>query len=54
MNAWKTDGEFECTQKFVTEMHSGLDICARDVHVPEVEQYIRRLKEPIRSVFNAL
>jgi len=48
------DGQFECITKHM-EMHRiNINITGRDEPVPEVERYIRTVKERMRAIVNTL
>ena len=46
------DGEFEPLRADLADVGSHLNVTAEDEHVPEVERYIRTLKERARSTYN--
>jgi hypothetical protein len=49
------DGEFECTRgALATDLHSNLNICGEDEHVPDIERCIRTIKERTRCTYNVL
>jgi len=48
------DGQFENISNDVLGLGISMNITGRDEHVPEVERYIRTLKERIRGVYNTL
>jgi hypothetical protein len=48
------DSEFECTRGAVaTHLHSELNICGEDEHVPDIERCIRTTKERTRCTYNS-
>jgi Reverse transcriptase (RNA-dependent DNA polymerase)/Zinc knuckle len=48
------DGQFEGLKNELSGLGVRLNITGRQEHVPEIERYIRTLKERIRSVYNGL
>jgi hypothetical protein len=48
------DGQFDSLRYTLSGLGINLNIVARQEHVPEVERYIRTLKERVRSVYNTL
>ena len=48
------DGEFEALRGDLAEAGSQLNITAENEHVPEVERYIRTLKERTRATYNTV
>jgi hypothetical protein len=47
------DSEFECTPGAIaTDLHSELNICGEDEHVPDIERCIRTVKERTRCTYN--
>ena len=48
------DGQFETFKNELSGLGISLNTVARQEHVPEVERFIRTLKERIRSVYNTL
>ena len=48
------DGQFEPTRGDLAVMGILLNTVLADEHVPEVERYIRTIKERVRSVYNSL
>jgi len=48
------DGEFQPLRGILADATSQLNITAEDEHVPEVERYIRTLKERTRATYNVL
>ena len=48
------DGEFEPLRAILADAGSQLNIAAEDEHVPQVERYIRTLKERTRATYNTL
>jgi hypothetical protein len=48
------DSEFEFTRGAVaTDLHSELNICGEDKHVPDIERCIRTVKERARCTYNS-
>jgi hypothetical protein len=47
------DGEFEAMRGKLAEMGMELNCTSRDEHVPEVERYIRTVKERVRFMVNS-
>jgi hypothetical protein len=48
------DGEFEPLRADLADAQARLNITAEDEHVPEVERYIRTIKERVRATYNTL
>jgi hypothetical protein len=48
------DGQFEHLREHLADLRINLNITSRNEHVPEVERYIRTLKERTRSIYNTL
>jgi hypothetical protein len=48
------DGQFDSLRNTLSGLGINLNIVARQEHVPDVERYIRTLKERVRSVYNTL
>jgi hypothetical protein len=48
------DGQFDSLRYTLSGLGIHLNIVASQEHVPEVERYIRTLKERVRSVYNTL
>jgi hypothetical protein len=48
------DGEFESLRAALADAHASLNITAEDEHVPEIERYIRTVKERTRCVYNVV
>ena len=48
------DGEFETLRGELSALQLTLNTASNDEHVPEVERYIRTLKERVRCVYNTL
>ena len=48
------DGEFESLRADLADLGTQLNVTAEDEHVPEVERYIRTLKERARSAYNVV
>jgi len=48
------DGEFEHLDPSAILLGVSLNIVSNDEHVPEIERYIRTIKECMRSVYNLL
>jgi hypothetical protein len=46
------DGEFESLRATLADAQSSLNVTAEDEHVPEIERYIRTIKERTRCVYN--
>ena len=46
--------QFKCIRKHMEMTGINLNTTARDEHVPEIEQYIRKIKERIRATTNML
>jgi len=44
------DGGFECIRNNLANMGISLNISSRNEHVPEVERYIRTIKERVRVI----
>jgi len=42
------DGQFKHIQQIIEEKGISMNICAANEHVPEVERYIRTIKERVR------
>jgi hypothetical protein len=49
-----TDGEFESMREDLLDLGMELNVFSNDEHVPEVEWYIRTIKERTRCVYNTL
>jgi hypothetical protein len=48
------DGQFECLRPGITELGAALNVAAPEEHVPDVERYIRTIKERARAIVNTL
>lgn len=48
------NGEFEHLQADLADVHAQLNVTSEDEHVPEVERYIRTIKECTRAVYNTV
>ena len=48
------DGQFEPLRGDLAGLNIGLQVAGHDDHVPEVERYIRTLKERVRAIYNTL
>jgi hypothetical protein len=48
------DGEFETLRATVADAHASLNITSESEHVPEIERYIRTLKERSRGAYNTV
>ena len=48
------DGQFESMRGDIANLHVHLHIVARDEHVPEIERYIRTIKERTRASYNVM
>jgi hypothetical protein len=48
------DGEFEHLRADLADVHAQLNITSENEHVPEVERYIRTIKERARAVYNTV
>jgi len=48
------DGAFECIRNGLSEIGIALNIVSRNEQVPEVEPYIRTIKEWVRAIKNTL
>jgi len=48
------DGQFENTQKHIEQMGIILNVTSHDKHVPEIERFIRTVKERVRAMVNTL
>ena len=48
------NGQFEHARKHIEQMGIMLNITSRDEHVPEIERYIRTVKERVRAIVNTL
>jgi len=44
------DGGFECIRNSLADMGISLNVASRNEHVPEVERYIRTIKERVRAI----
>jgi len=52
--AMLADGQFKHIQQIIEQKGIMLNICAANEHVPEIERYIRTIKERIRSIATTL
>jgi hypothetical protein len=48
------DGEFECLRGAMAGLGVTLNTASHDEHVPDIERYIRTVKERTRSIYNTL
>jgi hypothetical protein len=49
------DSKFECLRGTIaTDLHSELNICGEDEHIPDIEQCIRTTKERTRCTYNMI
>ena len=48
------DSAFKCIRDSLSEMGIALNVSSRNEHEPEIEQYIRKVKERVRSIANSL
>ena len=48
------DGQFESTRKHIEALGIMLNVTGRDEHVPEIERYIRTVKERVHAIVNTL
>ena len=48
------DGEFEHMRGNLSELGIELNTASQDEHVPEIERYIRTMKDRMRSDYNML
>ena len=48
------DGQFKHIQQIIEQKGIMLNICAANEHVPEIERYIRTVKERVRSIATTL
>jgi hypothetical protein len=48
------DGEFESLHATLADAQSSLNVTAEDEHVPEIERYIRTIKERTRCIYNVV
>jgi len=48
------DGQFKHTQQIIEQKGIILNICMANEHVPEIERYIRTIKERVRSIATTL
>ena len=48
------DGQFEHARKHIEQIGIILNITSRNKHVPEIERYIRTVKERVRAIVNTL
>jgi hypothetical protein len=48
------DGQFETLRGELGDMQITLDTVSKDEHVPEIERYIRTVKERVRCIYNTL
>jgi len=45
-----TDAGFECIRNGLADMGITLNVASRNKHVPEIERYIRTVKETVRAI----
>ncbi|MEL7196301.1 MAG: reverse transcriptase domain-containing protein [Bacteroidota bacterium] len=50
----RADGRFESLRAELTALKTSLNIVSEDEHVPEIERYIRTVKERVRSTYQVL
>jgi hypothetical protein len=48
------DGQFETLWGELGDMQITLDTVSKDEHMPEIERYIRTVKERVRCIYNTL
>ncbi len=48
------DNQFESMRGDIADMRALLNIVSADEHVPEIEQYNRTIKGPLRGIYNTL
>ena len=48
------DGQFEHARKHIEQMGIILNVTSQDEHVPEIERYIRMVKERVWAIVNTL
>ena len=48
------DGGFECIRNSPADLGISLNVASRNKHVPEVERYIRTIKERVRAIASTL
>ena len=48
------DNQFEPMRNELANLHVQLSVCANDEHVPEIERYIRTIKDRTRAIYNTL
>ena len=48
------DGQFESLRGDIADLKVQLNIVSNDEHVPEIERYIRTIKDRTRSIYNVL
>jgi len=48
------DGGFKCIRNYLSEMGITLNFTSRNEHVPEVERYIRKVKDGVQAIANSL
>jgi Reverse transcriptase (RNA-dependent DNA polymerase)/Zinc knuckle len=48
------DGEYECLRGDMASLHITLNTASNDEHVPDIERFIRTLKERSRAIYNTL
>jgi Zinc knuckle len=54
INMVHADGEFEVLRDQLARSGAGLNVCANDEHVPEVERFIRTVKERARCMYHSV
>ena len=48
------DGEFEAICGSLAATGSGLNVCSNDEHVPEIERFIRTVKDQVHCMYNSI
>ncbi len=48
------DGQFESLRGDIADLHITLNTVSNDEHVPDIERYIRTVKERTRCIYNTL
>jgi hypothetical protein len=54
VNMVHADGKFEVLRGTLATAGAGLNVCSHDEHVPEIERFIRTLKEWTRCMYNSV
>jgi hypothetical protein len=54
VNMTHADGEFEVLRGKLALSGSGLNVCSNDEHVPEIERFIRTVKDRARCMYNSV